>query len=67
MRFAKRVASVLTLGGLMAFGLVVMTGPVQHQELERRGCCSKHGGVCGCKDGRALCCDDTLSPSCGCD
>ena len=36
-------------------------------EQERRGCCSWHGGVCGCKGGRALCCDGTLSPSCGCD
>ena len=31
-----------------------------------RGCCSHHGGVCGCSGGRALCCDGTLSPSCGC-
>lgn len=34
---------------------------------QRRGCCSHHGGVCGCSHGRALCCDRTLSPSCGCD
>ncbi|MCE7964734.1 hypothetical protein FBQ96_02430 [Nitrospirales bacterium NOB] len=34
---------------------------------ERRGCCSHHGGVCGCEKGRALCCDGRLSPSCGCD
>lgn len=34
---------------------------------EKRGCCSHHGGVCGCQGGRALCCDGTLSPSCGCD
>lgn len=34
---------------------------------ERRGCCSHHGGVCGCSDGRAMCCDGTLSPTCGCD
>ena len=33
----------------------------------RRGCCSHHGGVCGCKSNRALCCDGSLSPSCGCD
>ena len=33
----------------------------------RSGCCSWHGGVCGCSGGRALCCDGTLSPSCGCD
>ncbi|MBS4759136.1 MAG: hypothetical protein KHX03_00355 [Clostridium sp.] len=33
----------------------------------RRGCCSHHGGVCGCSHGRAVCCDGSLSPSCGCD
>jgi hypothetical protein len=37
-----------------------------HDE-KRRGCCSWHQGVCGCSGGRALCCDGTLSPSCGCD
>lgn len=36
------------------------------EDPERRGCCSWHGGVCGCESGRAKCCDGTLSPSCGC-
>lgn len=36
-------------------------------EPARRGCCSWHNGTCGCTDGRAVCCDGTLSPSCGCD
>ncbi len=36
-------------------------------DVQRSGCCSWHGGVCGCRMGRALCCDGTLSPSCGCD
>lgn len=35
--------------------------------IQRRGCCSWHGGVCGCVGGRAKCCDGTLSPTCGCD
>ncbi len=41
---------------------------VEHSSLsvERRGCCSHHGGVCGCEKGRAVCCDGQLSPSCGC-
>jgi len=30
------------------------------------GCCSWHDGVCGCEDGRKVCCDGTLSPSCTC-
>ncbi len=34
----------------------------------RSGCCSWHGGVCGCNAGRnrIKCCDGTLSPSCTC-
>lgn len=36
------------------------------QEPQRRGCCSWHGGVCGCSSGRAVCCDGSYSPSCGC-
>ena len=40
---------------------------VQNEELAGRGCCSHHGGECGCSDsGRDICCDGTLSPSCGC-
>jgi len=36
-------------------------------EYARRGCCSHHGGVCGCSSsGRLQCCDGTLSPTCGC-
>jgi len=33
---------------------------------EQRGCCSHHGGVCGCSGGRKECCDGSLSPSCTC-
>ena len=33
----------------------------------KRGCCSWHGGVAGCnEDGRQICKDGTLSPSCTC-
>ncbi|MBW2602690.1 MAG: hypothetical protein JRE28_00030 [Deltaproteobacteria bacterium] len=37
-------------------------------DLARRGCCSHHGGVCGCDEAtdRIICCDGTLSPSCTC-
>jgi hypothetical protein len=36
--------------------------------LATRGCCSYHGGVCGCDTsvGRQVCCDGTYSPSCTC-
>ncbi len=30
------------------------------------GCCSWHGGVCGCAGISKLCCDGSLSPSCTC-
>lgn len=33
---------------------------------EGRGCCSWHGGQCGCSGGRVTCCDGTVSPSCTC-
>lgn len=44
------------------------SNPLPHSELPARsGCCSWHGGVCGCSSsGRAVCCDGALSPSCGC-
>jgi len=32
----------------------------------QRGCCSWHGGVAGCSNGRQLCSDGTLSSSCTC-
>ena len=33
----------------------------------KRGCCSRHGGVCGCsKYGKTICCDNTVSPTCTC-
>ncbi len=40
--------------------------PNYKTEHERSGCCSHHGGVCGCSNGRAQCCDGTLSPTCTC-
>ncbi len=34
----------------------------------KSGCCSHHGGVCGCDESfdKIICCDGTLSPSCTC-
>jgi hypothetical protein len=46
--------------------LNVATLKSESLELERRGCCSWHGGVCGCQGGRVLCCDGTLSRTCRC-
>lgn len=30
------------------------------------GCCSSHGGMCGCENNKIKCCDGIKSPSCGC-
>ena len=35
----------------------------QAPEQLQRGCCSWHGGVCGCQNGMTVCCDGTYSPS----
>ena len=31
-----------------------------------QGCCSWHGGECGCSNGRDVCCDGSYSPTCTC-
>ncbi len=38
------------------------------EEMAKRGCCSHHGGVCGCNQatGMQRCCDGSDSPSCVC-
>ncbi len=45
----------------------IITNSTPREMLAKSGCCSHHSGVCGCKDGRVVCCDGTLSPSCKCD
>lgn len=44
----------------------VMPSDLPTELQAQRGCCSWHGGVCGCSNGRAQCCDGSLSPTCGC-
>ncbi|MCX6075696.1 MAG: hypothetical protein NTW78_02270 [Campylobacterales bacterium] len=36
------------------------------QSIQQRGCCSHHGGVSGCSNGKIVCNDGTYSPSCTC-
>ena len=36
------------------------------EPMGKRGCCSHHGGVCGCSGSKQRCCDGTNSPSCMC-
>lgn len=35
-------------------------------DVEQRGCCSHHGGVAGCTNGRVVCNDGSYSPTCTC-
>lgn len=44
----------------------IVTCPDGSLAFAQRGCCSWHGGVCGCYGWRVVCCDGTLSPTCTC-
>lgn len=62
---------VIVLGATFTFsGIGELTSSIGQNSntiLAQSGCCSHHGGVCGCSSsGRTECCDGTLSPSCGC-
>lgn len=58
-RTALLLSLMLSLGSYAAQGT-----PIQIPQ--QSGCCSWHNGVCGCSGGRAVCCDGSYSPSCGC-
>jgi len=63
---------------LIALGFVVVAGlccctqpppaPAAEDDLDKRGCCSHHGGVCGCNtfEHKVTCCDGAESPTCTC-
>ena len=54
----KKYVLFIILLCLMIYPITVYAG---------RGCCSSHGGVCGCgKYGKQACCDGTMSPTCTC-
>lgn len=57
-------ASLFFIPGLIKYNQAI--GECSTPQVERSGCCSHHGGVCGCGGYRARCCDGTLSPSCEC-
>ena len=38
----------------------------QIENIKRKGCCSWHGGVNGCSNGKVTCNDGSISPSCTC-
>lgn len=62
-----RVIWKVAVACIMTF-MVGTTAMAADCTIAQRGCCSHHGGVAGCNaQGRTICNDDTLSPSCRCD
>jgi hypothetical protein len=35
-------------------------------QVAQTDCCKGHKGVCGCRAGKIVCCDKTISPTCTC-
>ncbi|HNQ03006.1 MAG TPA: hypothetical protein PKH69_00185 [Thiobacillaceae bacterium] len=35
-------------------------------QVSQTDCCKGHKGVCGCRAGKIVCCDNTVSPNCTC-
>ena len=64
MKFLLQTVAVCALAvTLSAAGpLCVDTG----RPMGKSGCCSHHGGVCGCNGAMQRCCDGANSPSCRC-
>jgi hypothetical protein len=63
----KAILAVFAAASLMGGSLPPCGNFVfDKHEAAQRGCCSHHGGVCGCKGGRKVCCDKTFSPTCTC-
>lgn len=65
----KKILFILGIIAFFCMGLQLNSVYMSKNEsylMAGRGCCSHHGGVCGCAGSRARCCDGTLSPSCQC-
>lgn len=65
----KKILTIFAAVSILAIGFVSLQPQKTvkiNQCIAGRGCCSHHGGECGCSNGRSKCCDGTLSPSCQC-
>jgi len=72
----KKIISTISLAVLISMGGAILVQSQSHASvsksepdnyLAKSGCCSWHGGVCGCNSwGEVVCCDGTTSPSCTC-
>lgn len=61
------IEDIETYSGPLAPPEIGSIAGIKDKDIElTRGCCSHHKGVCGCNNGRAVCCDGEYSPTCGC-
>lgn len=59
------VAAACAIGLFMILAPETRAAPAETGDAQR-GCCSHHGGVCGCSGHTTMCCDGGASPSCQC-
>lgn len=62
----KKVVLLAFIVSFLSLAIPIYSAFASGDKIQKSGCCSYHGGVCGCSAGRALCCDGTLSSACGC-
>lgn len=41
-------------------------GHLRTAQVSQTDCCKGHKGICGCRAGKIVCCDNTISPTCTC-
>lgn len=49
--------AILTQTNFCEKGSALQIDDDSKEQIARRGCCSHHGGVCGCLGGRQVCCE----------
>ncbi len=45
---------------------IVCPAPSHLVQVSQSDCCKGHKGVCGCRAGKIVCCDNTTSAACTC-
>lgn len=67
-RIAEAADEAIDLARVRNFMLAISAGLAGFagNSSGNQGCCSYHGGICGCGMGTVMCCDNTQSPTCRC-